>query len=132
MRCFGESRIKPGRDDKTEKSDFCKGKGGKTRVILIISWKTGPIFLRNRHRAMSLRSVNHIVAALGTQAGIANPNPRLTHLNPHLFRHLIAHFLKSKRSVQSGFRTFWGMSRTRPRWTVWHAFSRYPRADARG
>ena len=59
-----------------------KGKGGKTRVIPIMndaylsdllmrigSRKTGPIFRSNRHRAMSLRSVNRIVATLGTHAG---------------------------------------------------------------
>jgi len=46
---------------------------------------------------MSLRSVNRIVSNLGDRAGIVNPNPRLTHLNPHLFRHSIARFLKSKR-----------------------------------
>jgi site-specific recombinase XerD len=63
-----------------------KGKGGKTRVIPIIndeylsdlllligSRKTGPIFLSNRNRGMAPRSVNHIVATLGEQAGVANP-----------------------------------------------------------
>jgi integrase len=97
-------------DAKRKRMTIYKGKGGKTRVIPIIddeylsdllmligSRKTGPIFLSNRNRAMSLRSVNRIVATLGVQAGIGNPNPRLTHLNPHLFRHSIARFLKSKR-----------------------------------
>ena len=81
-----------------------KGKGGKTRgipiindeylsdlLILIGSRKTGPIFLSNRKCAMSLRSVNRIVATLGTQAGIVTPHPWLTHLNPHLFRHSDQH-----------------------------------------
>jgi integrase len=84
-------------------------KGGKTRVIPIIndeylsdlilligSRKTGPIFLSNRNRAIALRSVNRIVSNLVDQAGIVNPNPRLTHLNPPLFRHSAARFLKSK------------------------------------
>jgi integrase/recombinase XerD len=92
-----------------------EGKGGKTRIIpliddeylsdvlmLIGSRKTGPIFLSNRNRIMAPRLVNHIVAALGTKAGVTNPNPRLTHLNPHLFRHSIARFLKSK-----GFSAEW-------------------------
>ena len=92
-----------------------EGKGGKTRVIpliddeylsdvliLIGSRKTGPIFLSNRNRIMAPRLVNHIVATLGTKAGVTNPNPRLTHLNPHLFRHSIARFLKSK-----GFSAEW-------------------------
>jgi integrase len=98
-----------------------KGKGGKTRVVPIINdeylsdlliliggRKTGPIFLSNRHRAMSLRSVNRIVATLGVQAGISNPNPRLTHLNPHLFRHSIARFLKSKRFSAEWIQNFLG------------------------
>jgi integrase/recombinase XerD len=92
-----------------------EGKGGKTRgipliddeylsdmLILIGSRKTGPIFLSNRNRMMAPRLVNHIVATLGTKAGVANPNPRLTYLNPHLFRHSIARFLKSK-----GFSAEW-------------------------
>jgi integrase len=98
-----------------------KGKGGKTRVIPIIhdeylsdllmligSRKTGPIFLSNRNRAMSLRSVNRIVSNLGDQAGIVNPNPRLTHSNPHLFRHSIARFLKSKRFSAEWIQNFLG------------------------
>ena len=98
-----------------------KGKGGKTRVVPVINdeylsdllmliggRKTGPIFLSNRHRAMSLRSVNRIVATLGLQAGISNPNPRLTHLNPHLFRHSIARFLKSKRFSAEWIQNFLG------------------------
>ena len=76
--------------------------------MLIGGRKTGPIFLSNRHRAMSLRSVNRIVATLGVQAGISNPNPRLTHLNPHLFRHSIARFLKSKRFSAEWIQNFLG------------------------
>jgi len=92
-----------------------EGKGGKTRVIPIIddeylsdlliligSRKTGPLFLSTRNGLMAPRSVNHIVATLGAKAGVTNPNPRLTHLNPHLFRHSIARFLKSK-----GFSAEW-------------------------
>jgi integrase len=98
-----------------------KGKGGKTRVVPVINdeylsdllmliggRKTGPIFLSNRHRAMSLRSVNRIVATLGVQAGISNPNPRLTHLNPHLFRRAIARFLKPKRFSAEWIQNFLG------------------------
>ena len=92
-----------------------EGKGRKTRVIpilddeylsdvllLIGSRKTGPIFLSNRTCAMAPRLVNYVVATLGAKAGVTNPNPRLRHLNPHLFRHSIARFLKSK-----GFSAEW-------------------------
>ena len=108
-------------DEQRKRMTVHKGKGGKTRVIPIINdeylsdlliliggRKTGPIFLSNRHRAMSLRSVNRIVATLGVQAGISNPNPRLTHLNPHLFRHSIARFLKSKRFSAEWIQNFLG------------------------
>jgi integrase len=108
-------------DEKRKRIILHKGKGGKTRVIPIIndeylsdlliligSRKAGPIFLSNRNRAMSLRSVNRIVATLGAQAGIVNPNPRLSHLNPHLFRHSIARFLKSKRFSAEWIQNFLG------------------------
>jgi integrase/recombinase XerD len=108
-------------DAKRKRITVHKGKGGKTRVIPIIdddylsdlliligSREMGPIFLSNRNRAMSLRSVNRIVATLGAQAGIVNPNPRLTHLNPHLFRHSIARFLKSKRFSAEWIQNFLG------------------------
>lgn len=91
------------------------GKGGKTRVIPIIddeylsdlrmligARRKGPIFLSQRRHALTTRAINHIVAHLGERAGITNPNPRLRHLNPHLFRHSIARFLKSK-----GFSAEW-------------------------
>jgi integrase len=92
-----------------------EGKGGKTRVIPIIDdeylsdliilighRKIGPIFLSNRNQKMAPRSVNHIIETIGVKAGVTNPNPRLMHLNPHLFRHSIARFLKSK-----GFSAEW-------------------------
>jgi integrase len=87
-------------DVKRKRVTVQEGKGGKARVIPIIddeylsdliiligNRKTGPIFLSNRNRKMAPRSVNHIVETLGVKAGVTNPNPRLTHLNPHLFRH---------------------------------------------
>jgi integrase len=108
-------------DKKRKRITVRKSKGSKTRVVPIINdeylsdlllliggRKTGPVFLSNRNRAMSLRSVNRIVSNLGDQAGIVNPNPRLTHLNPHLFRHSIARFLKSKRFSAEWIQNFLG------------------------
>jgi integrase len=51
---------------------------------------------------VSIRRVNDIVETLGEKAGVENPNPRLKHLNPHIFRHSIARFLQSK-----GFSAEW-------------------------
>ena len=86
-----------------------KGKGEKTRVVPVIddeflsdlqmligARKTGAVFLSNEHKALSLRMVNHIVQKLGEKAGVKNPNPRLTHLNPHLIRHSMSRWLKSQ------------------------------------
>ena len=83
-------------------------KGAKTRIIPIIDegflsdlihhighCKEGPVFLSNQNKALSPRIVNHIVELTGTRAGIDNPNPRLQHLNPHIFRHSIAQKSKS-------------------------------------
>ncbi len=60
------------------------------------------MFLSNQNKPLSPRIVNHIVEQVGVRAGIDNPNPRLTHLNPHIFRHSIARWLKS-----SGFSAEW-------------------------
>jgi integrase len=91
------------------------GKGGKTRVVPIIDDEflsdlkhligpltTGPVFSANGHQSMSLRLVNHIVQRVGERAGVTNPNPGRANLNPHIFRHSIARFLKSK-----GFSAEW-------------------------
>ena len=92
-----------------------EGKGAKTRIVPIIDEeflsdlvhhigqrKEGPVFMSNQDKALSPRIVNHIVEQVGKRAGIDNPNPRLQHLNPHIFRHSIARFLKSK-----GFSAEW-------------------------
>lgn len=92
-----------------------EGKGAKTRIVPIIDEeflsdlvhhigqrKEGPVFRSNQDKALSPRIVNHIVEQVGKRAGIDNPNPRLQHLNPHIFRHSIARFLKSK-----GFSAEW-------------------------
>ena len=83
------------------------GKGGKSRVVLLPDSMTddlrkhigrrrvGPLFQSARgNKRLSVRGVNHIVAAIGERAGVSNPNPRLQHVNPHLLRHSFArHYL---------------------------------------
>ena len=46
--------------------------------------------------------INHITAKAGKKVGIENPNPRFKHINPHIFRHSIARYLKNK-----GFSVEW-------------------------
>jgi integrase len=97
------------------------GKGGKTRIVPIIddeylsdlthligSRKHGAVFLSNQDKALSLRSVNYIIEAVAKRAGVDNPNPRLQHLNPHIFRHSIARFLKSKGFTAEWIQNFLG------------------------
>ena len=93
-----------------------QGKGNKTRVVPIIDdeflsdlkiligdRKTGAVFLSNENKSLSLRLVNHILEKVGERAGVKNPNPRLKHINPHLFRHSVARWLKSRTRSQEGF-----------------------------
>jgi integrase len=92
-----------------------QGKGGKTRIVPIIDdeyigdikhliggRKEGPVFLSNQDKNLSLRAINYIIEYTGNKAGIQNPHPGRKHLNPHLFRHSIARFLKSR-----GFSAEW-------------------------
>ena len=58
--------------------------------------------MSNQGKAVSIRLVNHIIQKVGAAAGIENPHPGRKHLNPHIFRHSIARFLKSK-----GFSAEW-------------------------
>ena len=91
------------------------GKGNKVRVVPIINdeflsdlkYLIGPrtkgfVFCYGSDKGLSLRAVNKIVTQAGERAGIINPNPGLKHINPHLFRHSIARFLKSQ-----GFSAEW-------------------------
>ena len=100
---FGRQRIK------------VRGKGGKTRIVPIIDDEfvsdlkhlignrtDGAVFAGPNGKALSIRTINHITQQAGEKAGVENPNPGLTHINPHIFRHSIARYLKS-----TGFSAEW-------------------------
>ncbi len=97
------------------------GKGEKTRVIPSIDEETlndlrhligdrqaGPVFLSGRNRKFSLRQVNYITQRVGVLAQVQNPNPRLSHINPHIFRHSIARHLKNQRFSGEFIQNFLG------------------------
>jgi site-specific recombinase XerD len=66
------------------------------------------VFLSNQGTALSLRSINYVIEGVAKRAGVENPNPRLQHLNPHIFRHSIARFLKSKGFTAEWIQNFLG------------------------
>ena len=86
-----------------------RGKGEKTRIVPVIDDELlsdlkhliggrteGSVFAGPQGNALTPRRINAIVQKAGESAGITNPNPRLKHINPHILRHSIARYLKSK------------------------------------
>jgi integrase/recombinase XerD len=51
--------------------------------------RTGFLVQSNKreHEGISLSQINRIVANCAKRAKISNPNPKLKHMNPHIFRH---------------------------------------------
>jgi len=56
----------------------------------------GYVFVGPTGKQLTIRAINKITQKAGERAEIKNPNPKLKHINPHIFRHSIARFLKSK------------------------------------
>lgn len=89
-------------DLKRRRLHIREGKGAKARTVPITDElrsdlelyigkrKTGPLFLSNQRRGLSIRSLNRIVHDAGVRSSIENPNPKYTGLTPHLFRHSFA------------------------------------------
>ena len=86
------------------------GKGDKPRSMPIIdeelfnelkylinSRKKGFVFNKLDGNPLTVIMINYITAKpkSGEKASIKNPKPRLKHINPHIFRHFIAHYLKN-------------------------------------
>lgn len=83
------------------------GKGQKRRVvpftdelasdlrIYLDRRTTGPLFLSQRRRALSVRQLNRIVKHVGELAGVRHPDPDSDGaITPHLFRHTFARHWK--------------------------------------
>ncbi|MBI2651489.1 tyrosine-type recombinase/integrase [Candidatus Woesearchaeota archaeon] len=73
-----KSRIVPVDEDTLQSIRFYVG-----------SRKTGFIIQSNKRgfERISLSQINRIVANCAKRANISNPNPKLRHINPHIFRH---------------------------------------------
>jgi integrase/recombinase XerD len=107
MRRFELANLKVRDVDFERKRVFIsRGKGGndndpKSRTVPIDtdtlqtikfyleSRKTGFLVQSNKKSSegISLSQINRIVANCAKRTGISNPNPKLQHMNPHIFRH---------------------------------------------
>ncbi|GAX60910.1 tyrosine recombinase xerC 2 [Candidatus Scalindua japonica] len=98
-----------------------QGKGGKIRIVPIVDdefvsdikhligdRKSGAVFLSTHNKPLSNRALNYIVADVGEKAGIKPPQPKRKNINPHIFRHSIARFLKSKGFTAEWIQNFLG------------------------
>lgn len=87
------------------------GKGRKIRLVPVSrallndirEWqgkKNMGLLFPSRYKSgdspMKLSTLNHICMMAGRYAGIKNPNPRMEHINPHLFRHSYARIAKDR------------------------------------
>lgn len=83
------------------------GKGDKFRIVpfpeslandlraLIGRRSTGTVFISQRGGRLNPRTVNYVLAKVGKDADLTNPNPKRKEINPHLLRHSLArHYLK--------------------------------------
>ncbi len=97
------------------------GKGGKTRIVPIVDdeflgdlkhllgdRKSGAVFFSSRNAPLTTRAINYIVEQVGKRAGIDHPRPGRHILNPHIFRHSIARFFKSKGFTAEWIQNFLG------------------------
>lgn len=107
MRRFELTNLKAKDVDFERKRIFIeKGKGGnekdpKSRTVPIDddtlqairfylgARKTGFLIQSNKKsfEGISLSQINRIIANCANRANIKNPNPKLNHINPHIFRH---------------------------------------------
>ena len=78
------------------------GKGSKQRIVYLpddlteslasfcASRSSGPLFTGRNGTPLSTRAINYIVSRVAQAAGLKTPNPRYSHISPHLLRHSFA------------------------------------------
>jgi len=90
------------------------GKGDKERVlpittvlfsdlaILVQRRSKGPVFVSRKGGFLTPQAIGNIVHRAALRAGVTNPNPRRTRVNPHLLRHSFArHYLDRGGSLRT-------------------------------
>lgn len=107
------------------------GKGGKPRIIpftqeLLEDMKIlaegrcqGHLFLSNKGKRLSLRQINHIVAAAGRRSGVTNPNPKYKNITCHLFRHSFSRLWKEKGGSIESLSKILGHSSVKSTWDLY-------------
>ena len=86
-----------------------EGKFGKERTVLVVDdeflsdlkilsggRKQGFIFTGAQGSQLSTRGINWIMEKVSKLSEVAHPDPRAKNLNPHLFRHSYARWLKNQ------------------------------------
>ena len=90
---------------------YIEGKGNKIRIIpvkqlypeyfhelmmFIGNRKVGYVFTNSQNKRLTTMRINQIVAKMGKEAKLNNPNPGLKYINPHSLRHSQARHLKNR------------------------------------
>lgn len=55
-----------------------------------------PSTIKKFDTPITFQQINRVCMSAGELAGIKNPNPKMCHINPHLFRHSFARIAKSR------------------------------------
>ncbi len=89
-------RIRHGKGDKTRLVPILRNQFLSDLKMLVGERREGYIFLSTHNDKLNVRSINKILRITGERAGIKHPNQRKKYINPHLLRHSISRYLKSK------------------------------------
>ncbi len=107
------------------------GKGNKQRLVplpdfvlagiqsLIGQRTTGAILLSRNGQQLSCRQLNRIVAKVGKDAGVNNPNPKHDNITCHLFRHSFARHWKDKQGSIESLSRILGHTSVKTTWDLY-------------
>jgi len=107
------------------------GKGNKQRLVplpdfvladiqsLIGHRTAGAILLSRNGRKLSCRQLNRIVAKVGKDADVNNPNPKHGNITCHLFRHSFARHWKDKQGSIESLSRILGHTSVKTTWDLY-------------